>query len=364
MGEVYKRGKIYYVDVRVGGKRLRKRVGTSKKIAETALKDLEVRAAKGRFDLDTPDGTLESVFNAYLIHSAASHSPLTTTRYREVLANFKRFLTLHKPLLTRASQLTLADFDAYKIWRKEVDPRTIPVGQSAVKAYQSSSKATPRTVNYEIKTIRSVFRFGVSRRLIDKNPTDGVALLKITSKQEPRYLNKSECQQLLDTADETLHPILVTFLNTGLRLGELINLQWKDVDLGRSVLRVREKESWKPKTGERDVPLNDEMKALFRRLQKKQESKDDYIFLSTRGEKLTGKLRQRFENHAKRNGFTDITKIHTLRHTFASHLVMNGVDLPTVQKLLGHSDIDTTMVYAHLAPDHLAGAVHKLSFGK
>ncbi len=364
MGEIYKRGKIYYVDVRVGGKRLRKRVGTSKKIAETALKDLEVRAAKGRFDLDTPDGTLESVFKAYLIHSAASHSPLTTTRYREVLANFKRFLSLTKPQLTKASQLTLADFDAYKIWRKEVDPRTIPVGPTVARAYQSSSKATPRTVNYEIKTIRSVFRFGVSRRLIDKNPTDGVALLKITSKQEPRFLTINECQQLLESADEFLQPILVTFLNTGLRLGELINLQWKDIDLARGILRVREKESWKPKTGERDVPLNNEMKGLLRKFLKKQESKDSYIFLNTRGEKLSGKLRQRFENHAKRIGLKDVTKIHTLRHTFASHLVMNGVDLPSVQKLLGHSDIDTTMVYAHLAPDHLAGAVHKLSFGK
>ena len=54
--------------------------------------------------------------------------------------------------------------------------------------------------------------------------------------------------------------------------------------------------------------------------------------------------------------------IHTFRHTFASHLVMNGVDLPTVQKLMGHSNITTTMIYAHLAPEHLKGAVDKLEF--
>jgi len=54
--------------------------------------------------------------------------------------------------------------------------------------------------------------------------------------------------------------------------------------------------------------------------------------------------------------------IHTFRHSFASHLIMSGVDLPTVQKLMGHSDIETTMIYAHLAPEHLKGAVDKLDF--
>ncbi len=57
-----------------------------------------------------------------------------------------------------------------------------------------------------------------------------------------------------------------------------------------------------------------------------------------------------------------VTKIHSLRHAFASHLVMSGVDLLTVQKLMGHSDIQTMMIYSHLAPDHLNGAIEKLSF--
>ena len=66
-------------------------------------------------------------------------------------------------------------------------------------------------------------------------------------------------------------------------------------------------------------------------------------------------------NQARIDG---LTKLHTLRHTFASHLVMSGVDLPTVKKLMGHSDIQTTMIYAHLAPDHLQEAVDRLGLGK
>ena len=64
----------------------------------------------------------------------------------------------------------------------------------------------------------------------------------------------------------------------------------------------------------------------------------------------------------KELGFKEVTKIHSLRHTFASHLVMNGVDLPTLKKLLGHSDIDTTMIYSRLTEKHVDAAVDKLRF--
>lgn len=65
---------------------------------------------------------------------------------------------------------------------------------------------------------------------------------------------------------------------------------------------------------------------------------------------------------AAKPGLEDLTKLHTLRYTFASHLIMPGVDPATVKKLIGHSDIQTTMIYADLAPDHLAEAVDKLTF--
>ena len=65
---------------------------------------------------------------------------------------------------------------------------------------------------------------------------------------------------------------------------------------------------------------------------------------------------------SKQCELADLTKIHTLRHTFASHLVMGGVDLPTVKKLLGHTNIDTTMIYSHLADEHVDKAVEGLSF--
>ena len=127
---------------------------------------------------------------------------------------------------------------------------------------------------------------------------------------------------------------------------------------------IRKKSFWVPKTSERDVPLNDDMIDLLSNIKSPNARKKGFIFPGKNGETLKRKLRKDLVKIAKKAGIEDFTRIHDLRHTFASHLVMSGVDLPTIQKLLGHSDIQTTMIYSHLAPDHLVGAVNKLSFDK
>ena len=108
--------------------------------------------------------------------------------------------------------------------------------------------------------------------------------------------------------------------------------------------------------------MNDALYDLLQRLRPGKSKQKGYVFSSPDGGKLKTKLREKLIQIAKKAELKDLTKVHTLRHTFASQLVMSGVDLPTVKKLMGHSDIQTTMIYAHLAADHLADAVNKLSF--
>lgn len=91
-------------------------------------------------------------------------------------------------------------------------------------------------------------------------------------------------------------------------------------------------------------------------------SRYDYLLGDSGASGDEGNLRQHLVRTAKKAGIQNLTELHALRHTFASHLLMRGVDIPTVQKLMGHRDIETTMIYTHQTTDHLRGAVEKLQF--
>jgi integrase len=159
------------------------------------------------------------------------------------------------------------------------------------------------------------------------------------------------------TYPDHIEPITLTALNTGLRRGELFGLQWGVVDLTAQRLTVRGASA---KTGvTRHVPLNREVVEVLRAWRTcTPDAEDAYVFPGPQGERMTT-LKTAWLKVAKAAKLKDFT-FHDLRHTFASKLVMAGVDLNTVRELLGHSDIKMTLRYAHLAPEHKAAAVAKL----
>ena len=184
------------------------------------------------------------------------------------------------------------------------------------------------------------------------------------AKKLPRFLSIKECRLLLDNSPENLRNIFYVFLNTGMRKAELENLEWSDIDFKRRRIRIHRKEFWHPKTGERDIPINQGTHNLLKRLKAQNDKglNSNFVFPNEDGGRISDKLREQLIVIARKADIKGLTKLHSLRHTYASHLVMNGVDLPTVQKLMGHADIQTTMIYSHLAPDHLAEAANKINF--
>lgn len=159
---------------------------------------------------------------------------------------------------------------------------------------------------------------------------------------------------------EPLKPLVVTALNTGFRAGELLSLTWEEVDFERQLVSVR---AGYAKNGERrSIPMNEMLHATLEEVRIKH-STHGPVFLSRAGTPYRS-FRTAFEHAVAKANITDF-HFHDLRHTFASRLVMAGVDLPTIKELMGHKDIKMTLRYTHLSNSHKREAVRALdAFGQ
>jgi len=142
-------------------------------------------------------------------------------------------------------------------------------------------------------------------------------------------------------------------LYTGMRKGEILKLTWKDIDFNRRVVYVRDSKNGQA----REIPMADEVSDTLAELP----VTTGFVFTRRDGSNVTS-MRTAFENAVRRAKLEDFS-FHDLRHTFASHLVMSGVDLLTVKELLGHKTITMTLRYAHLSASHKQKAVASPKFG-
>ena len=199
------------------------------------------------------------------------------------------------------------------------------------------------TVNRELACLKHLFNLAIRWGRAHTNPMKEIRLFR-ESPARIRYLTKPEITKLLSTSSDFLKPILITALHTGMRMGEILRLKWEDIDFERGIIEVTETKSGEP----RKIPMNNLLTETLRSI--KLPCVSPYVFCRTDGRPRKS-IRTAFENALKRAGIENF-RFHDLRHTFASHLVMAGADLPTVKELLGHKTIEMTMRYAHLSPDH------------
>ena len=226
--------------------------------------------------------------------------------------------------------------------------------------YLSSVKdLKARSLAHHITVLTSFYNFLVDEKIITNNPCENIINTKIPKKL-PIYLTEDEINKLLDIPlhneyDYRNKAMLELLYATGLRISELINLKVNDVDFDECIVRVFGKGK-----KERIVPVADvALKYLFIYLNEYRaiilgSSLSDYMFISNSKKNIS---RQAFfkilKKEANRSGIEKIVSPHVLRHSFATHLLSHGANLRVIQELLGHEDISTTEIYAHLINEKL-----------
>ena len=215
------------------------------------------------------------------------------------------------------------------------------------------------SINRKLSTLKAFYIFLYKQKLILKIPTEDIETPKI-QKKLPSTLSENEVEKLLKAPkDKNIielrdKAMLEMLYATGMRISELVNLKEVNVDKNRQVVKVLGKGS-----KERLIPFGDEALDSLQKYLHKRNSRNIYIFLNNRDNKLSRVgFWQRVKIYLKRVHLkSDITP-HTLRHAFATHLLNRGADLRSVQLLLGHSDLSTTQIYTHIAKQRLS-EMHK-----
>lgn len=361
----------YYVEY---GRGKRKKIGPAsvfkpdearteaRKILASVHKGEDLKANELRQSVESLETFIDQIYEPWV----STHLRQGKVTCGRIKRNFEKFLNL-----------PLTEFTAHKLekWRS--------------KRLDGGSK--PATVNRDLNDLRAAFSRAVSWGYLDEHPLRSVKPLRTDGNFRCRFLDDSEMKHLKEALDareeqirvdrrsgnewrkkrdrkllpnldeitfvDHLKPMVMISLNTGMRRGELFTIKWENIDFKNSNLTVVGGISKSGRT--RHIPLNSEVQNILQEWKLQTKGTRGLVFKSMRGRKFdnVGSSWARILKKADIESF----RWHDMRHTFASRLVMAGVDLNTVRELLGHSDYNMTLRYAHLAPAHKAAAVEKLA---
>lgn len=342
--------KTYFLDYvdPVTEKRIRKiaspRLAEAKKEAHRIYDELQATYF-GETTRTLVAGTVDQVIDAYLISKTNRIRASSINRYNIYLVNFREFMRASFPTINMIA-------DVKKAYIEEFLQTLHRNGQ------------VPGTINAELRIVKSLFDFAVKEGYLRENPIGAVERFKDEKgSKELRFWTEADLELIFNTVPSHWRPIYEFIYHTGVREGELINLKWDAVELeeGQEHIKIQASEDWVPKTNERrEIPLNERALKIIK--QQPKLAAHNYVFTAKEGGKIKSKtiydnLVSPVKRLCKEKRLKYRGSVHTLRHSFASHLVMNDAGLETVSKLLGHSSLEITMSYAHLAPDHLRKAV-------
>jgi integrase len=218
-------------------------------------------------------------------------------------------------------------------------------------------------------TISTVLRCAVERGYLDQNPAHGIRLRGTSGRAERRYYGPAEIQKLLPALSEPCRTVVALAVLTGLRIGEILALRWKRVDMLRGTIEVAETftdghfGSPKTRSSQRVIPMSDSLRKTLEahRSRSIRTDSEDLVFTTPRGTPLSSKnLYNRVLAPACDQIKLPRVSWQSFRHTHATLLAEVGESMKTAQALLGHSDLETTLnIYAHALPASQRRAVNR-----
>ena len=342
MASLVKQHGLYYLQFFSKNRRpQRKRVALktkTKRVAQQVARKLEDEYALGTFDPWLEDIVAEEKIVINTLSDGIRHfldakkhlRPKSVANYGNVLDLFGRFLGFDFP------------------------PNSIK--KSHITGFLDSTKTNSVSRKTYHRHLGCFFRWLYHQEYIKSDPTKKVKLERVPSKFE-KFLTNDELDHLIATIQDSgntqwLIPVVRATAKLGLRRGEVCALRWKAVDLDNKTVKVENTEDFTTKTGrERIVPLSKEAWNVLNQLWLSREDTDpeNHVFVHSEGPITGDYLSRRFREYRRKAGLPENINFHSLRHTAASHLVMGGASIEAVRRFLGHSSIQVTQKYAHLA---------------
>ena len=330
---------LWWMSFRHNGKKVQKSLETSdKKLAKEIEAKIRVEVKEEKYfdKLIGRNKTFKQLMEVFMKEHAPKVSDSMQNSYSASL----------KHLIPFFGDLTLLS-----ISRKEI---------SKYKILRKDEGAKPATINRELAMLSKAFTLALEdwEWISGNNKPFSKIPYEKENNERDRWLTEDEEKSLLENSSEWLREIVVFALNTGLRQGELLSLEWNRVNLFRRTILIHKTKNGKPKT----VPLNKNAMDVIacRAKEKVRKLKNDFVFLSSHGTKIDRHNLRRAFNNATRKAEIENFTFHDLRHCFCTKLAQRGVDIYKIAKLAGHEDIRMTQRYSHHCPESLRDGVEIL----
>jgi integrase/recombinase XerD len=291
-----------------------------------------------------------------------------TRPFSELMLDFLAYLELERGLSRNTLEAYRSDLMQFTAFLEREGRGALEVDAGDLRKFvtelasggKDRPAVAPATVQRKVACLRSFYRHLRREEILDRDPTADLRAPK-RSQRLPHVLTRGEVQRLLGAPTGTEpaalrdRAMLEVMYACGLRASEAVGLELGDVDLEAGILRARGKGD-----KERQVPIGREAVSALRayvtrgRPRMVGDHDESRLFVNHRGGGLTRQgLYKIVQRHARTAGLADKMSPHTLRHTFATHLLAGGCDLRSVQEMLGHADIATTQIYTHLSAERL-----------